>query len=73
MRGISTAQGGLPAASFVVDGVQLGGNEFINQDLLDVERIEILRGPQGALFGQGAIAGAINVVTKAPSNETEGF
>ena len=73
MRGISTAQGGLPAASFIVDGVQLGGNEFINQDLLDVERIEILRGPQGALFGQGAIAGAINVVTKAPSNETEGF
>ena len=73
MRGISTAQGGLPAASFIVDGVQLGGNEFINQDLFDIERIEILRGPQGALFGQGAIAGAVNVVTKAPSNETEAF
>ena len=73
MRGISTAQGGLPAASFIVDGVQLGSNDFINQDLFDVERIEILRGPQGALFGQGAIAGAINVVTKEPTNETEGF
>lgn len=73
MRGISTAQGGLPAASFIVDGVQLGSNDFINQDLFDVERIEILRGPQGALFGQGAIAGAINVVTKAPTNETGGF
>ena len=73
MRGISTAQGGLPAASFIVDGVQLGGNEFINQDLFDIERIEVLRGPQGALFGQGAIAGAINIVTKAPKNVTEGF
>ena len=73
MRGISTAQGGLPAASFIVDGVQLGGNEFINQDLFDIERIEVLRGPQGSLFGQGAIAGAINIVTKAPTNEIEGL
>ena len=73
MRGISTAQGGLPAASFIVDGVQLGGNEFINQDLFDIERIEVLRGPQGSLFGQGAIAGAINIVTRAPTNEIEGF
>ena len=73
MRGISTAQGGLPAASFVVDGVQLGGNEFINQDLFDIERIEVLRGPQGALFGQGAIAGAFNVTTKSPTNDLSGF
>lgn len=73
MRGISTAQGGLPAASFIVDGVQLGGNEFINQDLFDIERIEVLRGPQGSLFGQGAIAGAVNIVTAAPTNELQGF
>lgn len=73
MRGISTAQGGLPSASFIVDGVQLGSNEFINQDLFDIERIEVLRGPQGTLFGQGAIAGAINVITKAPSNEQNGM
>lgn len=73
MRGISTAQGGLPAASFIVDGVQLGSNEFINQDLFDIERVEILRGPQGALFGQGAIAGAINVITKSPTNELSGL
>ncbi len=73
MRGISTAQGGLPAASFIVDGVQLGGNELINQDLYDIERIEVLRGPQGSLFGQGAIAGAVNIVTAAPTNEVEGL
>ena len=73
LRGLSTAQGGLPPVSFVIDGVQLGSNDFINQDLLDVERIEILKGPQGALYGQGAIGGAIVVTTKAPTNEFEGF
>ena len=69
MRGISSAQGALPPVAFVVDGVQLGSNDFINQDLIDVERIEVLRGPQGALYGQGAIAGAINIVTKLPTND----
>ncbi|HEY8352239.1 MAG TPA: TonB-dependent receptor [Sphingomonadales bacterium] len=73
MRGLSSAQGALPPVAFVVDGVQLGSNDFINQDLLDIERIEVLRGPQGALYGQGAIAGAINVVTRQPTNEFEGF
>ena len=71
LRGLSSAQGGLPPVSFVVDGVQLGSNDFINQDLLDVERIEVLKGPQGALYGQGAIAGAIVVTTRAPGNEPE--
>lgn len=71
LRGLSSAQGGLPPVSFVVDGVQLGSNDFINQDILDVERIEVLKGPQGALYGQGAIAGAIVVTTKAPGNEPE--
>ena len=71
LRGLSSAQGGLPPVSFVVDGVQLGSNDFINQDLLDVERIEVLKGPQGALYGQGAIAGAIVVTTKVPGNEPE--
>ena len=73
MRGLASAQGALPPVAFVVDGVQLGSNDFINQDLFDIERIEVLRGPQGALYGQGAIAGAINVITRQPTNELEGF
>lgn len=73
MRGIASAQGALPPVAIVVDGVQVGSNDFLNQDLYDIERIEVLRGPQGALYGQGAIAGAINIVTKAPSNELEAF
>lgn len=73
MRGLASAQGALPPVAFVVDGVQLGSNDFINQDLFDIERIEVLRGPQGALYGQGAIAGAINVITRQPTNELDGF
>lgn len=73
MRGIASAQGSLPPASIIVDGVQLGANDFLTQDLIDIERIEVLKGPQGALFGQGAIAGAINIVTKQPGNEFEGM
>lgn len=71
LRGLSSAQGGLPPVSFIVDGVQLGSNDFINQDILDVERIEVLKGPQGALYGQGAIAGAVVVTTRAPGNEPD--
>lgn len=73
LRGISSPQGGLPAVGFIVDGVQQPASDFVNQDLIDVESIEVLKGPQGALFGQGAIAGAVNIVTKKPSNEAEGF
>lgn len=72
MRGLAGAQGALPPVSIIVDGVQLGSNDFLTQDLVDVAQIEVLKGPQGALYGQGAIAGAINITTKKPTNETEG-
>ncbi len=73
MRGITTGQQGWAPVTYVVDGVQVGALDFINQGALnDIERIEVLKGPQGALYGAGAIAGAINVITKMPSNELEG-
>ncbi|MDP7592237.1 MAG: TonB-dependent receptor [Litorilituus sp.] len=72
MRGITTPQQGLPPVTFVVDDVQAGALDFVNQDLDNIERIEVLRGPQGALYGAGAMAGAINIITKHPADEWEG-
>jgi iron complex outermembrane receptor protein len=52
-----------------LDGVYIGQSPAHNQDLLDLERIEVLRGPQGALFGKNNVAGSINLITKKPENE----
>ena len=72
IRGITTGQQGWAPVTYVVDGVQAGSLDAINQGALtDIERIEVLKGPQGALYGAGAIAGAINVVTKKPTNDME--
>jgi iron complex outermembrane receptor protein len=72
-RGHSTPQQGDAPIVLNVDGVQEPAQDFINQDLFDIQRIEVLRGPQGALYGAGAIAGAINIITNKPTNEFEGF
>ena len=72
-RGIATPQQGDSPVVINFDGVQAPAQDFINQDLFDIERIEVLKGPQGALYGAGATAGAINIVTKQPSNEFAGF
>lgn len=56
-----------------VDGVYMGQSPSLNQELLDLERVEVLRGPQGMLFGKNTVAGAISLVTKKPdSTETFG-
>jgi iron complex outermembrane receptor protein len=70
-RGFTTVQGGQSPFAIVVDGVPQPGQEFLKQQLIDVQQIEVLRGPQGTLYGAGAVAGAINVVTKEPTNEFE--
>ncbi|HBW98455.1 MAG TPA: TonB-dependent receptor, partial [Pseudoalteromonas sp.] len=72
IRGLITPQVGDPPLAFVVDGITAPDLEFINQDLVDIERIEVMRGAQGALYGRGAIGGAVIVTTKKPIEDFEG-
>ena len=59
-----------PGVGVYLDGVFLARTIGANQNLLDVDRIEILKGPQGTLFGANTIGGAISIVTHTPGNET---
>ena len=60
-----------PGVGVYVDGVYLARTIGANQNLLDVDRIEILKGPQGTLFGRNTIGGAINIVTHTPGTEAK--
>lgn len=73
IRGVSSIRGGEPPIAVVVDGVQLTDAASITQDLFDIERVEVLKGPQGAVYGRNAIAGAINITTRQPTNDFAGF
>ena len=58
-----------PSVAFHMDGVFIASPFSLSTDFLDVERIEVLRGPQGTLFGQNSTGGAVNVISKAPSTD----
>ena len=58
-----------PSVSYHLDGIYVASPFALHTDFLDLERIELLRGPQGTLFGQNSTGGAINVITKAPDTE----
>lgn len=70
---ISTSPGVEPTVSTVVDGVVYARPGQATLDLMEVDRIEVLRGPQGTLFGKNASAGVINIVSKPISAGTERF
>ena len=71
-RGIFTIDE-VPVVGVYVDDVPLFNTSSFPSILADIERIEVLRGPQGTLYGRNTLAGAINVITKHPTNETKGF
>ena len=62
-----------PSVAVYMDGVYLARNLGLAQEVADIERIEVLRGPQGTLYGRNATGGAINVITKAPTPEAIEF
>jgi iron complex outermembrane receptor protein len=72
IRGITQNRNSEPSVAVIVDGVQQVNPAQFNQDLFDIEQIEVLKGPQGGLYGRNAIGGAIIITTKAPTDELAG-
>ncbi|MDB3995280.1 TonB-dependent receptor plug domain-containing protein, partial [Gammaproteobacteria bacterium] len=62
-----------PKIGIYIDGVYLSRPQGGMVDLIDVERVEVLRGPQGTLFGRNTTAGLVHIITKAPTDDFEGF
>jgi iron complex outermembrane receptor protein len=71
IRGVSQARNSDMPVSVVVDGVLMTNPAQFNQELYDIQQIEVLKGPQGALYGRNAIGGAVSIVTKAPTDDFE--
>jgi iron complex outermembrane receptor protein len=79
IRGLSPSRG-RPNSAVLVDGIDLttqsvssaGGSLLFDQRLLDIQNIEVVKGPQSALYGRSAFAGALQYITKDPSEELEG-
>jgi iron complex outermembrane receptor protein len=72
IRGVSTGEPSLtvdPKVGMYVDGVYVARNAGAVFDIVDLERIEIMRGPQGTLWGKNTTGGALNIITKKPQGE----
>lgn len=61
-----------PRVGVYLDGIYMGQAQALNQPLFDIDQIEILRGPQGYLFGRNTVSGVVNITTRAPANKLEG-
>jgi iron complex outermembrane receptor protein len=76
MRGVSnadTTEKGDPSAAFLLDGIYIARPQAQNLSFYDLERVEVLRGPQGTLYGRNTTAGVVSVISKAPINRFEAW
>ena len=74
IRGIGTnvvLAGADPSSTIHLDGVYLARPSMVFMDFLNVERVEVLRGPQGTLYGRNSVGGTVNIVTRQPTNALE--
>ncbi|ODT85581.1 TonB-dependent receptor [Phenylobacterium sp. SCN 70-31] len=73
MRGVSTGDSTQisreTSIGIYTDGVYMGRVQGLGTELFEIERVEVLRGPQGTLFGRNTIGGALNIITKRPTGE----
>ena len=76
IRGVSnadTTEKGDPSAAFLMDGIYIARPQIQNLSFYDLERVEVLRGPQGTLYGRNSTAGVVNVISRAPVNKFEAW
>jgi iron complex outermembrane receptor protein len=77
IRGIGGADdykpNGNPSVALHIDGIYQTSNAYLSMPLFDLERIEVLKGPQGTLYGRNTTAGAINAITSAPGDTINGY
>lgn len=71
VRGISQIRNAESPVAVVIDGMTLPDASAMNMSLYDIELMEFIKGPQGTLYGKNAIAGAVNIITKDPTNENK--
>lgn len=64
---------GSPSAAVHFDGVYEGSSALIGGQMFDVQRVEILKGPQGTLYGRNTTAGAVNIISNKPGRNVEGY
>src|SRR5580704_6041421 len=76
IRGVGLSDNSLsfePGVPIYIDGVYLGRPQGAILDLLDLDRVEVLRGPQGTLFGKNAVGGTVSLISKAPTGDGRGY
>ena len=73
IRGVNSARDADPSFAFVVDGIQIANPSSFNREYADLQQIEVVKGPQGAIYGRDAAAGAIIVTTRTPGDTVEGL